>query len=246
MKKYKLITLISLMIALNGCSSEQGEIEKNSTGSEIEVHSVQNDDNLSSPSSVNTDSLHSPSGVKETTKNDVESEDRDGESKQPVMLNLDYYDGYVCNFVNGIALVGCVSSKNGYYVIDMEGNVLSSIDDGEYKGYHTVRCNGDTFFRNNTLYDKYGNIIISPEKNGFDSCAYVTEDYIFVLKTDESFNGDTHYLGILDINGQWILPLSAIADDIMFPLEFYDVGDNCVAIKEEQSDTWRSSYHYMI
>ena len=182
MKKYKLITLISLMIALNGCSSEQGEIEKNSTGSEIEVHSVQNDDKLSSPSSVNADSLHSSSGVKETTKNDVESEERYRANEQSETLGTD------TNLNNKAKSYADISETQGIYIVRdgkeffsaPEGHMWETVE-GRAKYYY------DVFPPNVSGIDCNLNVV--PELKKDDELAIICEDttqdiYIYPVKED--------------------------------------------------------------
>lgn len=52
-----------------------------------------------------------------------------------------------------------------------------------------------------------------------------------VYKVEESFDGDTLYFGIIDNNGEWVLPLSA--DYAVCKTDHFDISSNSVSVVGE-------------
>jgi len=57
------------------------------------------------------------------------------------------------------------------------------------------------------LIDKEGNVLASPELNGYTSIVGFTSDHILVCTRETGMSGDKIQLGTLDKNGNWVIPL---------------------------------------
>ena len=161
-------------------------------------------------------------------------------------LDGDYGRKYVLEnnqlrFIDGVALVPL--NNNGFSLIDENGNIIFELEPEEdprglLRGNLTKRLkcglietsldleeiNGHYSGRYaKTYYDLKGNVVISPDKQGYDETVYSNDFYSVVSKTNESFDGNTVLYGILDMNGEWVMPLSA---DSEFSKGWLDNGHN--------------------
>ncbi len=117
-------------------------------------------------------------------------------------------------------------------LIDISGNILFSISDLKLDYNNFVYNDEDIFsqYQNGiavyqqpkyaairgdyivkAIYDKKGNVVISAEKNDYDNVLAYSGDhkYFIVDKTEESFNGDSYMVGIIDNNGNYIEQMSS-------------------------------------
>lgn len=130
------------------------------------------------------------------------------------------------DFSDGVAFVRfCKLNEKGYSVtdywaaIDTAGNVLFNLDEKGLDNVHTVEpyksgvtivdesINDTEYFK---VYDKSGNIVASPELNGYDKILAYQEnfEYFIVGKKEESFSGDRYLVGIINNKGEYTKPLS--------------------------------------
>ena len=147
-------------------------------------------------------------------------------------------------FINNIALVE--KWGGGVAFVDLDGNILADINDGDSFDF-SKRLNNDTVYLNDKLYDKSGNILISPDKQGFDGINYVTEDYLFAYKKESGFDGDLYYFGVLDTSGNWIQPLSSklsiFAYDLIFPTDNIEyINDDLLLIMTPVTSSERHNH----
>ncbi len=135
-------------------------------------------------------------------------------------------------FSDGVAYVtlvetrvidGNTTTEEYQAIIDTDGKILHKFSPEELKGaplnYELKFYNGVTYNEyNNTIYDKSFNVIASPESKGYDTVApsgwlfgkpYIHDcGYFLVYKTEEAFTGDKCFVGVLDTNGNYTVPLS--------------------------------------
>lgn len=84
-----------------------------------------------------------------------------------------------------------------------------SWEDWEYRGSMMTYSDGVMVWEN-ILYDKQGNIVASPEKNGYHMLiSGAVNGYIFACKLGKDFSGDKLYFGVLNTKGEWVRELSA-------------------------------------
>ena len=91
--------------------------------------------------------------------------------------------------------------------LNMQGSLLSQYHNGV-----SVYKSGDNFFgyTYTAVYDKKGEVVISPDNNGFDSILAFSADnrYFIVDKVEESFEGDKYMIGIIDSSGNFVHEIS--------------------------------------
>ena len=91
--------------------------------------------------------------------------------------------------------------------IDTKGNVLFEISGNEDSYTH---YQNEMMIVGDCVYDKKGKIIASPEISGYDKLITDnTYEFLLAYKKEESFSGETHYVGVLNNKGEWIVPLSS-------------------------------------
>ena len=126
-------------------------------------------------------------------------------------------------FSDGVAFVSLVEYENDklcrqYWVaIDTSGKILFELEEkGMETSWRTPYQNGVTVNYesygdlDDIIYDKNGNAVASPEKNGYDEILAFQENlrYFIVGKTEESFSGDRYLIGVINNHGEFIRPLS--------------------------------------
>ncbi len=165
-----------------------------------------------------------------------------GEQSLKILSGTQFSDGVAFISVQGkLEFLGESVSLNNAFAIDTEGKILyrcSSQDD--YLPYSNgVTLDKGLFGAGSFVYDKTGNTILSPTKNGYDFilAAAVDEGLFLVGKQEEAFEGDRVSIGILHIQGEYVTPLSetqTIAAEInarngtLFDVEFEYMGNGIV------------------
>lgn len=139
--------------------------------------------------------------------NDSPADNDENEATEP-RHNLNIIAGK--NFSDGVAFI-CYKDELGNYkkaAIDLTGKVLFEISDDVF--------NSGTYYKNgimvidNLVYDKNGEIIASPEISGYDELISSNcNGFVLAMKTEESFDGDKHLIGVLNNKGAWEYPLSS-------------------------------------
>ena len=113
-------------------------------------------------------------------------------------------------FDNERAFIG---SGSYYYCIDKNGNALWRIKDIDTTGVGFL--NGvvevyDKIAGTYVVLNASGEMVVSPEKQNFKKIVAVLPEqgWILVYGVKSTFTGDTHQLGVMDLQGNWLLPLS--------------------------------------
>lgn len=230
--------LLAASLLLGGCAGGQKEAET----SEITKAAVTTVNE--SPKNTENDNFYEENTVTESLKDQSYESETEAEAETvqegPVYCDLQI-DG-IGNFVDGYSLLE--KQKGGFAFIDESGKVYADITEGTFHD-HVKRLNNNTVCFIDKLYDLNGNIIISPEMQGFDSISYVSDDYLFVYKKDSGFDGDVYYFGVLDTSGNWVQPLSSKLDIFKYEIKFpqntpyvnSDKGDFVMIMTEEYQYT---------
>ena len=117
---------------------------------------------------------------------------------------------YGTNFSDGIAFIQ-YTDENGNYkaaAIDTSGKIIFEPDEKFNMERVTGYKNGIMVI-DNLIYDKTGKIIASPEITGYDKLLTTNcNGYVLAMKTEESFEGDRYYIGLLNNKGKWEQELS--------------------------------------
>ncbi len=220
MKKF-LIFILSfvLLFSITAC----GDL----LNSNNESNNVENGNNNTEENNNSSNGGNSENNTENNNGNNTENNDETTENTYYEIKSASQFsDG-----VSVIRLCECEMLESGehkfentinsqYLLIDTSGNVLFSFTElgldsnkfSQYKNGVAIYNGGDAFwgYTVKAVYDKSGNIVISPEKNGFDSVIAYSSDhkYFIVDKTEESFTGDKYMIGIIDNHGNYIEELS--------------------------------------
>jgi len=160
-------------------------------------------------------------------------EDYNVESNEPLLNKIlpGQIIGWASSpFSDGLAVVGIrpIDSPDTikFWIINTYGEKLFSISEN-YPDYRVIsryiRRGG---FQNGYLLletpdrritkvmDRNGRIVVDAEEQGFtsimnhDGSSYVPDKYLFVYRISEDFTGAVLEIGVIDFNGNWIIPLS--------------------------------------
>lgn len=134
-----------------------------------------------------------------TTKNNVETK-TEVSSNEKNKLNITKGTG----FHGGVAVVTTADEKK--IAIDQKGNKLFDVDtknNSDILFFDGVASMGDN------LIDKKGNIIASPEKNGYTGlCSPYCNGYALAYYFEEAYPNSIIKVGVLNRKGEWTVPLS--------------------------------------
>ena len=129
-------------------------------------------------------------------------------------------------FREGVALVGFTdySGPTTAYCIDTKGDVLFTFKNEyllPYDSDETIRAKGfvngiaqvrgkSRYIKEIILIDKQGEIVVSRNKLGVDDVlsVYLEDGYVLVFDIKPEFTGDIYRIGLLDTQGNWLMPLS--------------------------------------
>lgn len=143
---------------------------------------------------------------------------------------------YGTAFSDGVAFVKYMDENENYKTaaIDTTGNILFEPDENFDLERATGYKNGIMVI-DNLIYDKTGKIIASPEITGYDKLISKNcNGFVLAMKTEESFSGDKHSLGVLNTKGEWEYPLSA---ENPIVIEFNKEDDDLANISVNQLST---------
>lgn len=150
------------------------------------------------------------------------------------------------SFSEGIAFINRYSedlktSSSVYQAIDSTGKVLFEVDVQDmWPKEHEFKVKNGVFIFNETIYDREGKIVASPEKTGYEFLVTDnTYEYILVGKIEQSFEGDMYHFGVLDTKGQWVHPLSK---DNLLAKKLNDKNEELGAIKYLGNNTISVGY----
>lgn len=165
-------------------------------------------------------------------KNEIESDEKKFENSiKSGTANMSEYKKIndARNFSDGVAWVYIdyedLSSR--WVCVEPSGKILFSLDNGIEPT--SDFSNGIATLSDNTIIDKSGQIIASPELTGYDEIVIVNKNkgsdtkvvsdnsgsyehneiikdgLVFVKKIEESYNGDKELVGIVNSKGEWAL-----------------------------------------
>ena len=172
------------------------------------------------PSGDNPQSNESTSDTTNDSANNNTENSEVGNKTHTIRLGYTIEAGTA--FSDGVAFVA-LQKDNVYSIvaIDKEGKILYTLKDNIDGEYYSVSLSDIEGYSNgvlvigNNLYDKKGNIIASPSKNGYDeiyisnSLGFANIDgYIIVRKYEESIEGEKYLVGVINNTGNWEIPLS--------------------------------------
>lgn len=118
-------------------------------------------------------------------------------------------------FRGGVAFIRRMDQNynyDSYYTaIDSQGKELFRFENMEYDMIY-----GGFYYENgimaieDKIYDMTGQVIASPDTHDYDFLASDSiGGYVLAVKYEESIDGDTQHVGVLDNQGKWLHPLSA-------------------------------------
>ena len=117
------------------------------------------------------------------------------------------------SFSDGVALIQCKDSNDKYFfaAINTKGEKLFEFED---EAIFSSKFSNGILVAENSIYNKKGQVIASPEKTGYDRIADIYEmpknidGFVIVTKTEESFSGDKYLYGVINKKGEWEVKLS--------------------------------------
>lgn len=248
MSKNKITAIFfAATLVLGGCAGGQKEAET----SEITKAAVTTVNE--SPKNTENDNSYEENTVTESLNEQIYESETEAEAETvqegPATCDLGRIEG-IGNFIDGLSLLE--KRGGGFAFIDESGKVYADITEGEFSD-HAKRLNNNTVYFIDKLYDLNGNIIVSPEIQGFDGISYASDDYLFVYKKDSGFDGDVYYFGVLDTSGNWVQPLSSklaiFKYEIKFPQNtpYIDSDEgNYIMIKTKETKESKDVNKYII
>ncbi len=133
------------------------------------------------------------------------------------------------SFSDGVAYVNLLATKetDGLTVteefpalINTKGEILHKFIDENYSSRNITFKNG-VYHDSTKIYNKSFDVIASPESHGYDEIIYFIDDratysehiqdcgYFLVHKTESTSETEKHLFGVIDINGDYTVPLSS-------------------------------------
>ena len=117
------------------------------------------------------------------------------------------------SFSDGVAMIQYKDANDNYKyaAINTKGEKLFEFENEAI--FSSAFING-ILVAENSIYNKKGKIIASPEKSGYDEIADIFEmpknidGFVIVTKTEESFSGDKYLFGVINNKGEWEVKLS--------------------------------------
>ena len=100
-------------------------------------------------------------------------------------------------------------AKVSKYALDTTGKILFELPNGDDSIFPEEVKNGTMVIDYRYIYDTKGTQIASPESKGYDWVINRAETQFLVCKEENSFSGNSKYYGVLDHQGEWILPLTS-------------------------------------
>lgn len=211
-----LATILSVSVSCNTASSENNktDLQKNEK---------------TSANSKTTTQINSGE-IEWTSTPQITSPD----TNPPISMesHLDMELVYASDFSDGIAFVRFfIEDKNANefydktYAIDTKGEVMFDVP----FEYADQRYNNGVVIVDNTIYNKTGDVVASPEISGYDGLlSNNTYEYILAYKTEEAFTGDQYYLGVLKNTGEWVVPLTVDHPIIAFFDDSYETAGEII------------------
>ena len=181
-------------------------------------------------------------------------------SVEPVAEDLIMYGG--SKFSDGLAFVVLYEpglDTNATWIINSEGEKLYRIPESHYpmscfqNGLALLGTGSDDNTIIDRVIDKNGNAVISAEKQGFTGIAPLSnskmvqfsnepssleDNYVVVWQKNESYEGVSLSIGVLDTKGNWLIPLSQdnplskrVKDEGYFKIPYHRyLGEDCLAL----------------
>ncbi|WP_462349799.1 WG repeat-containing protein [Eubacterium ventriosum] len=140
------------------------------------------------------------SSSKDVTTNNTSKDITNSANVQSDKETLNLVKG--SGFYGGVATVE--NSDGERFAIDTNGKKLFSLDE-----YDDILFFDNVSSRGDTLIDKNGNIIASPEKNGYTGlCTQYCDGYALAYYLKDEYPNVQLKLGVLNGKGEWVVPLS--------------------------------------
>ncbi len=214
MKKLKLAALIlGTVMLLSSCNSPKNTTERTKS-SEVKTEApVENE---------TTFGFNPYTGETITNeKNSDNSTDEKKEPEYPITISADYQYTRVAHlYLDGGAFYrdyAFFTTEKKLTIIDRNGKIFNEIEleNGSWSSCKWL-CENRIIAKIESDYTYYytvidceGNVIISQKKQEFDNIFGFTDRYVFVCKLQSGFEGATPYFGVLDTDGNWVVPLSS-------------------------------------